>query len=206
MLGGLFRRRGKHLPTRWGNGDWPAELQAPVCQQWPEKPLCGDVLETLGQESVKCINFSFLMYQISCWLSRHNHITAVNTDPLNISILTTQRPCCSSVCDATMEFPGDPWQTVYLPHLQGGGNMPPHPISGPFASGYTVCIVSATLCSIVRALSQLILQACLEWKWAMIKVFLPGTWCVKLYFTWAITLGYNRNKYSRWPPDAPSWC
>jgi len=127
---GLFKGRGKCLPTRWGKGKWLMEPWAPVCQQQAEKIWGEDTLETLGQERAKCLYFPFwINVPDSCWLSRHNSVAA-GADPLNVTFLATQRPCCrawESLCsirDVAVDFCGGLWQIAYLAHLQGGGNHP----------------------------------------------------------------------------------
>lgn len=80
----------------------------------------------LGQQWIfSLIYFPFLInVSDSCWLSRH----ALRTVPLNISFLATQKPCCRaqdslfSIWRVALNFPGDLWQIVCLPDLQGGGN------------------------------------------------------------------------------------
>lgn len=186
------------------------EPWAPVCQRQVEKPLCGRTLGTLGQEQVECSDFSFLTnIPYSFWLSRHNPVAAVSADALNISFLAAQRPCCRAwesscpVWDVAMIFPDDPWQVVYLPHLQGWRK--PSLLTTALAH-LQQCVLYLLLCvASWEDCLMWVLQACLQWQWTMVKVLFPGTWCVKMYFTWAITLDYKSNKYSR-RPFLASWC
>lgn len=139
------------------------ELRAPMCQQQAGVLVWGHT-EMLTQEWAKCIHFHFpFLIDIpgSCWLSWHNSIAAVSADPLNVTFLATQRPCyrpwesLRSIWGVTMDFPSDAWQIAYLFHCKVEGTIPPYPSSGPFASLYTMCIVSPSLCSTLRGLSQL---------------------------------------------------
>lgn len=84
----------------------------------------------LGQQWIYSpIYFLFLVnVSDSCWLSKHSSTAALRAVPLNISFLATQKPHCrawDSLCSiwgVALNFPGDLWQIVYLPHLQGEGN------------------------------------------------------------------------------------
>lgn len=159
----------------------------------------------LGQEWIYSLTYFPFLINVSdsCWPRRHCLTAALRAVPLNISFLATQKPWCRawdslcSIWDVALNFPGDLWQIVYLPHLWGGGNHPSLPQFWPICiSLYHVCCISSCVACGEDCL-VFFLQACLQWQWAMMKILFSGTWYVKVYFTWAMTLDYNGNKYFR---------
>lgn len=158
----------------------------------------------LGQQWIYSpIYFLFLVnVSDSCWLSKHNSTAALRAVPLNISFLATQKPRCrawDSLCSiwgVALNFPGDLWQIVYLPTCKGKGTIPPYSIYISLYHTYcfSSCVTSGEDCLIS-----------LQQQWAMMKILFSGTWYVKGYFTWTITLDFNGNKYFRLSPLA-SWC